>query len=245
MARRLYSIDDTRPFPISRSKIELAIECPRCFYLDCVCGVKRVEMPPFSLNLAVDELLKREFDIHRVNATHHPLQTAYKIPLKPWQDERINEWRQNFVGIRYVDEETNLEVFGAVDDIWCDDDDKIYVVDYKATAQEYEIHEPYQIYPSYGRQVEIYQWLLRHHYHSVSSTAWFVFCNGKVNAPSFDGRIEFDIKLIPYEGDESWVHEVLRLCKRILNSPKIPAPEEKCAWCKYRKNVGDAIAKFF
>jgi hypothetical protein len=54
-----------KEYKISRSKIELFTECPRCFYLEVVKGVKRPSMPGFSLNSAVDELLKKEFDILR------------------------------------------------------------------------------------------------------------------------------------------------------------------------------------
>jgi hypothetical protein len=51
------------PFKVSRSKIDLFCECQRCSYLDLRLGVKRPSMPAFTLNNAVDELLKREFDI--------------------------------------------------------------------------------------------------------------------------------------------------------------------------------------
>jgi len=50
------------PFKVSRSKIELFTQCPRCAYLDLKLGVKRPETPTFTLNNAVDALLKREFD---------------------------------------------------------------------------------------------------------------------------------------------------------------------------------------
>ena len=51
---------------LSRSKIDLFVECPRCFYLDNKLGIKRVQFPAFLLNSAVDALFKKEFDIHRV-----------------------------------------------------------------------------------------------------------------------------------------------------------------------------------
>ena len=50
---------------ISRSKIDLFLECPRCFYLDVVKKIKRPPGFPFNLNNAVDMLLKKEFDRHR------------------------------------------------------------------------------------------------------------------------------------------------------------------------------------
>ena len=77
------------------------VECPRCFYLDRRLGVGRPPGFPFALNSAVDALLK-EFDIHRANETTHPMMKAYKIDAVPFQNEKINEWRNNFKGIQFL-----------------------------------------------------------------------------------------------------------------------------------------------
>src|SRR3989344_5692045 len=64
---------------LSRSKIDLFLECPRCFYVDNKLGVARPPGFPFSLNSAVDKLLKKEFDTHRAKKTAHPLMKQYGI----------------------------------------------------------------------------------------------------------------------------------------------------------------------
>ena len=58
---------------LSRSKIELFIDCPRCFWLDVARGIPRPSGPPFTLNNAVDALMKAEFDRFRVAGEPHPL----------------------------------------------------------------------------------------------------------------------------------------------------------------------------
>jgi len=63
--RRLFDPDDPAPFPLSRSKVDLFISCPRCFYLDRRLGIARPPGFPFNLNSAVDTLLKNEFDEYR------------------------------------------------------------------------------------------------------------------------------------------------------------------------------------
>jgi hypothetical protein len=45
------------PFKLSRSKIDLFVDCPQCFYLDRRLGISRPPSFPFSLNSAVDALL--------------------------------------------------------------------------------------------------------------------------------------------------------------------------------------------
>ena len=54
----LYIPGTLYPFRISRSKIDLFLNCPRCFYLDRRLGVAQPPGYPFSLNSAVDKLLK-------------------------------------------------------------------------------------------------------------------------------------------------------------------------------------------
>lgn len=65
--KNLFDPQNKTPFKLSRSKIELFINCPRCFYLDRRLGVGQPPGYPFTLNSAIDKLLKKEFDIHRKN----------------------------------------------------------------------------------------------------------------------------------------------------------------------------------
>jgi hypothetical protein len=66
--RNIYS-PEAESFRISRSKLDLYMECPRCFYFDRRLGVGRPPGYPFNLNSAADALLKREFDTHRRRVT--------------------------------------------------------------------------------------------------------------------------------------------------------------------------------
>lgn len=80
----LYQKGLEKPFSISRSKIDLFLECPRCFYLDRKLGLGRPSMPGFSLNSAVDALLKNEFDLLREKGQAHELMEKYKINAIPF-----------------------------------------------------------------------------------------------------------------------------------------------------------------
>src|SRR3989338_3788923 len=60
--RNIFNPKSKEPFKLSRSKIELFLQCPRCFYVDRRLGIGRVSGPPFTLNTATDTLLKKEFD---------------------------------------------------------------------------------------------------------------------------------------------------------------------------------------
>ena len=69
MPPKLFDPDSSKPFALSRSKVELFLDCARCFWLDRRRGVMRPSGPPFNLNSAVDQLLKNaHIDNH--NRTH-------------------------------------------------------------------------------------------------------------------------------------------------------------------------------
>ena len=54
--RNMYDPENDQPFKLSRSKIDLFLSCPRCFYVDRRLGVGRPPGFPFNLNTAVDTL---------------------------------------------------------------------------------------------------------------------------------------------------------------------------------------------
>lgn len=224
---------------LSRSKIDLFLECPRCFYLDNKLGTKRPPGYPFNLNSAVDTLLKQEFDVHRAKGTQHPFQKEYDLKgVVPAKHEKIDEWRENFEGVQYSDPKTGFTVSGAIDDLWQNKDGEYIVVDYKATAKSEPVTELNdEWHEGYKRQMEVYQWLLRKNGLKVSDTGYFVYCTGRPDEQAFDKKIEFDVHLIPYTGSDDWVEETLAEIKKTLRSKKIPAPGADCDYCRYREAI--------
>lgn len=227
------------PYKVSRSKIELYMQCPRCFWLDARLKIRRPDGPPFNINKAIDELLKKEFDIYRAKGEAHPLMIEYKVKAVPYQHADLSKWRENFVGVATVHEPTNLYVFGAVDDLWVTPDGRVIVVDYKATAKDREvgIDSDWQI--SYKRQMEVYQWLLRANGFTVHSTGYFVYCNGRLDLDGFNDRVEFRTKIIPYTGDDAWIEPTLQKMKQCLEGDMpaigVAAMGGPCDFCTYTR----------
>jgi len=231
-------------FRLSRSKIDLFLECARCFYIDNKLGVARPPGFPFNLNTAVDHLLKKEFDIHRAEKTKHPLQKKYGIDAVPLRHPEMDTWRENFKGIEYVHEETGFTVSGAVDDVWVDPKERLIVVDYKSTSKDAEITSlDEDWHRGYKRQMEVYQWLLRQHGYEVSDTGYFVYANGKKDRAAFDGKLEFDVTLIAYTGKADWIPDTLRAIKATLEGNDLPSASEDCDHCKYRKAVKEVTER--
>ncbi len=219
---------------LSRSKIDLFLECPRCFYLDNKLGLKRVPGFPFSINSAVDYLLKQEFDAHRVRGEQHPLQKEYGIDARPVAHAELDAWRHNFMGVQHLHQPTGMLVSGAIDDLWISGAGEYIVVDYKATAKDEAVTElDKEWQDGYKRQMEVYQWLIRQNGLPVSHTGYFVYCTGKMDRTAFDKRIEFDVNLIPYTGDDSWVEGTLGEIKECLENDMILETGDSCDWCGY------------
>ncbi|MFA5870888.1 MAG: PD-(D/E)XK nuclease family protein [Candidatus Paceibacterota bacterium] len=239
--RNIFNPNSEEPFQLSRSKIDGFLKCPRCFYLDRRCGVGQPPSFPFNLNSAVDTLLKKEFDIHRANKSSHPLMRAYGIDAAPFDDIRMNEWRDSLRnGIKYFYKPANLIIQGGVDDVWIDNKTgELIIVDYKSTAKDGEVTIDAEWQIAYKRQMEIYQWLFRNNGFKVSEVGYFVYCNGKTDAHAFDAKLEFDIRLLSYKGNTEWIEPTLKAIRGCLMSDTLPESSLECDFCAYRNAVNE------
>jgi CRISPR/Cas system-associated exonuclease Cas4 (RecB family) len=235
-----YQPGQVNEYKVSRSKIELFMQCPRCFWLDARLKISRPSSPPFNINKTIDELYKKEFDRHRTAGTPHPIMTDNQIKAVPYAHADLDKWRHNFTGVHTLHKPTNLHVFGAIDDVWVNDNAELIVVDYKATSKnaEVSIDSDWQI--SYKRQMEVYQWLLRQNGFDVSDTGYFVYTNARLDLDGFDDRLEFRTKLIPYKGSDAWVEPTLIKMKSCIDSDDLPPVGEAamggpCEFCTYAR----------
>lgn len=232
--RNLYDPSSTEPFKLSRSKLENFTRCRRCFYLDRRLGIAQPQGPPFLLNSAVDELLKKEFDRHRKDHTKHKICEQFGVDAIPLDHEKLDIWRHNFAGLETLHKLTNLLIFGAVDDIWINPEGEWIVVDYKATSKRQEITLDTKWGAGYKRQLEIYQWILKQNGEPVSTTAYILYCNNILDRDDFDNRLEFEVSMFKHEGDTSWVEPKIVEAHKCLSSDEIPKTAEDCEFCKYR-----------
>ena len=227
---------------LSRSKIALYLDCPRCFYIDNKLGVARPPGFPFNLNSAVDALLKKEFDIHRADASAHPLMKQYGVEAVPFVHNDIDVWRDNFKGVQCQHAPTGFTISGAVDDVWVNKKGELIVVDYKATSKDEKIEAlDKDWHVGYKRQIEIYQWLLRQNGFKVSNTGYFVYANASKDKKAFDAILEFEVTLVPYTGNADWVEKTLRDIKKCLNDKDVPDKTPDCDYCNYREAAGKAL----
>lgn len=228
---------------LSRSKLDFFIECERCFYLDNKLGTKRPGFPSFNLNLAVDELFKKEFDIYRSKGTKHPIMKKYKIDAVPFQHKDLNTWRENFEGIEYVHSPTGITVSGAIDDIWVTPEGKLIIVDYKTTSKEGKVEKlgdsPWEI--QYSRQLGVYRWLLEQNGFEVEKMGYLVYANAQKGEKTFNDTLVFETTLVECPTETDWIEPTLERVKECLEKEHIPPTGERCEFCPYREACGKKL----
>jgi CRISPR/Cas system-associated exonuclease Cas4 (RecB family) len=236
-----YDKKSNTPFKISRSKFSNFLSCKRCFYLDRVIGLKEPSMPGWALNIAVDELLKKEFDQYRKEQKPHPIMLKHKLDYVPYQHKDLDIWRNSLKGgISYHDEKTNLILHGGIDDVWFDlQEKKLVVVDYKAQSSNYPVtissYLGSEWHLSYKLQMDIYVHIMRKMNFEVSDTTYFYVCNGEKTNNKFEDKIDFKTTLVPYTVNTSWIEEKLYEMKEVLNLDEPPSIDPSCEKCAYLK----------
>ena len=248
----LYVPQQTIPFKISRSKFSDFLNCKRCFYLDRVKGLREPSIPGWSLNIAVDDLLKKEFDHYRNIKKPHPIMVKYNLNFVPFAHENLDQWRNSLSGgIAYHDQKTNLIIQGGVDDVWLNlDTQELVVVDYKAQSKNKEVSsnqylsDPY--HAGYKQQMDIYVFILKKMGFAVSAKTYFYVCNANKNKEDFNAILSFDVSLVEYETNINWIDDKITEMKDILDLDEVPELNlycENCAYLEQGDRLGNSLPR--
>ena len=236
---RRFDPGSSDPFTISRTRIQNFLDCNRCFYVQNVMGVKDLRGFPFRLNDATDTLLKKTFDAARKKQVPHRYFKKEKINLVPFKHDKMDEWRQNFQGIKYHYKKANLMVQGAVDEILINlKTNALSPVEFKSTQSKDGEQTKYLGKPHHKfwkNQLEVYGYLLEKNGFKISEDSYIVFCNGDISPKDWKESLQFDVYVINYKMDYSWVEPTLNEIKKLLLEKKIPdfSDPDECDMCRF------------
>jgi hypothetical protein len=221
---------------ISRTGVEKYLSCKRCFILNYKYKVSPPSLP-FTLNTAVDNLCKNEFDYYRKRKEKHPIFLEHGIDVIPFDHPDIDDWRSNFKGIRFINEKDGYNFGGAVDDVWVRPNGQLIIADVKATSKNLfnweETWRKYEYPKGYQRQLEMYQWLFKKNGFDVSNQAYLVYFNGLKNQSMFNQTLKFELHLIKLECNDNWVEGKVKEAISLLNSDRFPKASMSCDNCNY------------
>jgi CRISPR/Cas system-associated exonuclease Cas4 (RecB family) len=217
---------------LSPNSLNLFLECPHCFWLEKKKGVKRPQSYPYELNAAIDVLLKEEFDSYRSKGEIHPLILENKIPAKLFANQGLlNQWRDNYLGLRYFDSELNATLFGAVDDVLEFAQGQMAPLDYKSTASPVP-----KIYDRFQLQMDIYAFLLEKNGFKITKKGYLAFyIVDKENG--FNDRLPFRKELHEIDTNPNDVREIFNDAVKTLERPLPPLHSEDCQYQKWLKKA--------
>ena len=220
---------------LSPNSLNLFLECPCCFWLDKKQGIKRPQPYPYALNMAVDVLLKQEFDSYRAKGEVHPLILSKKIPAKLFANQNLlNKWRSNFEGIRYYDSELETTLFGAVDDILQFEDGKLAPLDYKSTGSKIA-----NVYDRFQIQMDIYTYLLEKNGFATPRKGYLAFYIVDKQS-GFGDRLPFKKELQEIDTNPLDVPKLFQDAVATLKRASPPPHSQECQYSRWLKET-----KFF
>jgi len=221
---------------VSPSSLNLFLECPLCFWLEKKKGIRRPPPYPYTLNSAVDLLLKKEFDTYRARGEQHPLIFDKNISAKLFSNqELLNEWRDNFKGIRYYDPDLNAVIFGAVDDILEFEDGKLAPLDYKTTGSSVPT-----IYDRFQIQMDTYTYLLEKNGYKTPRKGVLAFYIVDKNN-GFEGRLPFRKELHLIDTDPSYIQNIFEDAVATLRKNIPPLHSQDCKFGQWVSQANKAI----
>ncbi len=215
-------------FKLSPSQLTFAWdECPRCFYLDVVRGIKRPPMAFPKVFSRIDSLMKSLF-------TDQPTQVI-SADLPPGRVAMQGKWVQS-EEIRFEGLAASAYIKGAFDSVLSFEDGTFAVIDFK-TSTPNPAHVAF-----YGRQLSAYAWALEHPGERALRLSP-ISRLGLLYLDPVDIAHGEDHHRITYGGEVTWQEipknegaflEFMRGVLTLLSLPEPPPPAEGCGFCAYR-----------
>jgi hypothetical protein len=202
-------------------------------------GIKRPQPFPYALNSAVDALLKEEFDTYRAKNLPHPLLKDNNIKAHLFSNQKLlNQWRNNFAGIRYFDEVLQATLFGAVDDVLEFDPSagsvrakKIAPLDYKSTGSTAA-----KIYDRFQLQLDTYTFLMEKNGYQTPRKGYLAFYIVD-KSRGFIDRLPFRKEMVEIETNPSDVYEIFKDGVECLRKETPPPHSQDCQFGKWFENA--------
>ncbi len=217
------------PYKFSPSSLSLLKECPRCFWLHFNKGIKRPDSIFPSLPSGMDRVLKIHFDSFRDKRELPPELASLKGKYTLFDEvELLNEWRNNFKGIQWVDSDGNT-FKGAVDNLlW--KSKKLVVLDYKTRGFPLKDDTA----DHYQDQMNIYNFLLRKNKYKTENYAYLLFYHP--NKVDSDGDVLFNTDLVKMKVNVKDAEKLFKKALKVLQSD-IPEAGEECGFCEWVRKL--------
>mgnify|MGYP000954077296 CR=1 FL=1 len=222
----------TKTISLSPSALNLFKDCPRCFWLEKVKGIKRPRGIFPSLPGGMDRVIKTYFDTYRVKKTLPPeLHTSDFEDVFLYENHaQLERWRSWRTGLQY--QENGSILSGALDDLLVKKGEYI-PFDYKTKGSPTSEEDAIKYYQT---QLDCYALMLEANGLKTIGYGFLLYYSPKTVGEK--GNVQFEIQPIRIETDIDRAKQIFRQAVSILSeaAPKAAPACEYCTWLeKFRK----------
>ncbi|MBT5023084.1 hypothetical protein HOK51_08160 [Candidatus Woesearchaeota archaeon] len=231
MTNKKTDTTDNKTHKYSPSSIGLLERCPKCFYLQMNCKVRRPSGPFPSLPSGMDYKLKPYFDGYRSQGKRPPELSELEESIGLFSDEKLmKEWRNNWKGVSWEDSKGNT-FRGAVDEILINNsNDKLIVLDYKTRG--FKLKENTAGY--YQNQLDIYNLLLRRNGFETEDYSFLLFYMPEEIQE--EGIVKFNTQLVKMDVNVKSADKLFRKARKVLRG-EMPESAEDCGFCEWAEKM--------
>lgn len=212
---------------LSPSTLNIFIDCPRCFWLDKVQGVKRPRGIFPSLPSGMDRVIKTHFDRFRAKGTlPSELSGSDFKGIRLFDDQALLEkWRNWRTGLGYQEKDGSV-LSGALDDLLVRDG-RYLPFDYKTKGSVTTEEDAVKYYQN---QLDCYALLLEENKMPTAGFGFLLYYSPK--SVGENGAVQFELQPIKIQTDPERARMVFRKAVTLLNGA-LPAVNGKCEYCAW------------
>lgn len=153
----------------------------------------------------------------------HPLLEENNIKASLFPNQKLlNQWRSNFVGIRYFDHDLEATLFGAVDDVLEFEGGKLAPLDYKSTGSSAA-----NVYDRFQLQLDTYTFLMEKNGYPTVKKGYLAFYIVD-KSRGFIDRLPFRKEICEIETNPSDIYEIFKDAVKCLKNPSPPSHSQDC-----------------
>lgn len=210
---------------LSPSRLNLFLDCTRCFWLENIKGIFRPDGVFPSLPSGMDIAIKAHFDRFR-KLGELPPEIKGKVVGKLLGDEELITKMRDWKTFSFEDKEMGVIFRGGLDDCLVHESAHI-PIDFKTRG--FKLEEDSSGY--YQNQLDCYALLLEKNGFKQPGFAYLVYYI--VKEVKKNGAVKFDIRVVKIDTDSKRAMDLLRKAVEVLNGP-MPEPSDECEFCRWR-----------
>ncbi len=219
----------TKEVKLSPSALSLFKDCPRCFWLEKVKGIKRPRGIFPSLPGGMDRVIKAYFDTYRAKRTLPPeLRIDHFEGVSLYENHaQLERWRNWRTGLQYAEEVPVLS--GALDDLLVKGD-RYIPFDYKTKGSPTNEEDATKYYQT---QLDCYALMLEANGMRTIGHGFLLYYSPK--SVNEHGQVAFEVQPIKIATETGRAKELFRKAVAVL-AGAAPASSEKCEYCNWLEN---------